>query len=135
MKRFAALFLAVVLAFSLVACGGQDGAAALKKYVESNEFQTLIQTQASAYEEMGIKLDISVEGEQLIYACSFAEQLDNTDNVLGEAFGAALDQQASTFEGIATQLKTELNIANPTVLVKYVNADGSILASKTFSAK
>lgn len=135
MKRFAALFLAVVLAFSLVACGGQDGAAALKKYVESNEFQSLIKTQSSQYEQLGLKLDISVEGEQLIYACAFTEQQDNTDNVLGDAFEAALDAQASTFEGIASQLKSELNIANPTVLVKYINADGSEIASKTFSAK
>ena len=132
MKRFAALFLAVVLAFSLVACGGQDGAAALKKYVESDEFKTAMQAQTSAYEELGLKLDISVEGEQLIYTCTFAEQVDSE---LGEQFEAALDQQAATFEGIASQLKSELKIANPTVLVKYINADGSELASKTFSAK
>lgn len=135
MKRFAALFLAVVLAFSLVACGGQDGAAALKKYVDSDEFQTAMKQQTSAYEQMGLKLDITVEGEQLIYTCTFAEQVDNTDNALGEQFDAALDAQASTFEGIASQLKSELKIANPTVLVKYVNADGTEVASKTFSAK
>lgn len=132
MKRFAALFLAVVLAFSLVACGGQDGAAALKKYVESDEFQAAMKTQTSQYEQLGLKLDISVDGEQLVYTCTFAEQVDSE---LGEQFEAALDQQAATFEGIASQLKTELKIANPTVLVKYVNADGTELASKTFSAK
>lgn len=132
MKRFAALFLAVVLAFSLVACGGQDGAAALKKYVESDEFQAAMKTQTSQYEQLGLKLEISVDGEQLVYTCTFAEQVDSE---LGEQFEAALDQQAATFEGIASQLKTKLKIANPTVLVKYVNADGTELASKTFSAK
>lgn len=132
MKRFAALFLAVVLAFSLVACGGQDGAAALKKYVESDEFQAQVQTLTSQYEQAGMKLDIGVEGEQLIYTCTFTEQVDSE---LGEQFAAALDQQAATFEGIASQLKTELKIANPTVLVQYINADGTELASKTFSAK
>lgn len=132
MKKFAALFLAVVLAFSLVACGGQDGASALKKYVESDEFQAQVQTLTSQYEQLGMKLEIGVEGEQLIYTCTFAEQIDSE---LGEQFAAALDQQADVFEGIASQLKTELKIANPTVLVQYINADGSELASKTFSAK
>lgn len=132
MKKFAALFLAVVLAFSLVACGGQDGASALKKYVESDEFQAQVQTLTSQYEQLGMKLEIGVEGEQLIYTCTFAEQIDSE---LGEQFAAALDQQAATFESIASQLKTELKIANPTVLVQYINADGSELASKTFSAK
>lgn len=82
---------------------------------------------------MGLDLKITGEGNKLIYTYTYATQLD--EDGVAEQLKEGLNAQASTFEGVASNLKDVINVDNPVVVVTYLNKDGTVLHTQEFTAK
>ncbi len=83
----------------------------------------------------GVGMDLSGQGNKLIYTFMFFEDFSDVDtDVLREALDAELDEMSSVFEGVAASLKDMVEVEDPTVVVKYVTSDGTLLCSREFRA-
>lgn len=136
MKKIAtgilSIVLVAVLALAVTACSGSKYKT-MEDYVKSDTVQSQISTLREQYAESGMNIDIQAEGNKLIYVYTFAAgtEYDGMEADLE----AAVDTQASNFEGIATSLKTVVSAADPAVVVRYQTTDGTEIYSKEFTAK
>lgn len=129
-----ALALAVMMAICLAACAQNNGQfASVEDYLANEQVQEQLQPSIDSVKNMGMDLEITGEGNKLIYTYTFTTQLD--EDGVAEQLKTGLDAQASTFEGVASNLKDIVNVDNPVVVVTYLNKDGTVLHSQEFSAK
>ncbi len=132
-KKFVAVLMCVCLAFSVTACGGGDKTKAVEEYFESEAMQTMLDSQLSAMETSGMSIDVSAEGNNLIYEYTFDEgTLDESSlDLVKEALVSGLEQQASVFEGIAAEMNSTLGIEDCKVIIRYYYGT-EVLAESTF---
>lgn len=137
MKKIITAIISVVMAATMVlgmtACGASPEEK-LKNFVESDTFQSQIDTQKASLGST-LDLDVRVEESNLIYECIYKTQIsdDLIDTVKGQ-LDTVFNSMSSTYEGIANQLKTDLKIENPVVIVRILNADKSIITEYKFEA-
>lgn len=128
-----ALMAVATMVLGMTACGASPEEK-LKTYIESDTFQSQLDTYKSSF---GSTLDIEVKAEEnkLVYEFTYKTQID--DSVLDSVktqLDSAFTSMSSTFEEIANQLKSEIKIDNPVVVVKYLNADGTTITEQSFEA-
>lgn len=148
MKKLLALVCGLVMCLSFAACGndaagGNDSSDAsttsttsakatagsdLEKYIADNQEQ--IDTMKNAMGETGMNLDVAARGNSLVYSYRFTEDLGDTE-IIKQALDATMDQQASTFETVLTQLKAEISSAE-SVIIEYLDKDGGVILSKEY---
>lgn len=162
--RLLALALAACLVLALGACGGRkegnsapdnsktestpassavadNGPNADGKYanvaalVNSDEMQSQLESMKDQFGDTGASLDITGEGNKLIYTFTYADLGDQDAETIATALETAMEQMASVFETIASSLSTQVEAANPTVVVTYKANDGTELFSKEYSGK
>lgn len=113
--------------------------ASLKEYVESDEVQKVLETQMKQYEDMGMSMKISAEGNKLVYTYKYTdEQLIDDDYTLEDAkeyFDTAIESQKSTFTGICAQLPLYIDVENPVVVLRYYDLDDTLIWEKEFTAE
>lgn len=126
--RMIVCVLALVCMLSLAACGGKM---TVEDYVKSDAVQSQIDTLKSNLGE-GMDIDISAEGNKLVYTFTFGDLGDMDTETVSAALESGIEQQASTFETAASQLKAAVKADDVSVLVEYVTGDGTTLASKEF---
>ena len=135
MKKIISMILSSVLlltmVLSLTACGNSKFGS-ISDFVNSDEFQQQLDAAMSSTEGSGLNLEITGEDNKLIYSYTYQEEMPAE---AAEQLQAALEAQASTLEGIASELKNAVNVENPVVVVEYLNPDGSVLCSMEFSAQ
>ena len=127
MKKIISMILSSVLlltmVLSLTACGNSKFGS-ISDFVNSDEFQQQLDAAMSSTEGSGLNLEITGEDNKLIYSYTYQEEMPAE---AAEQLQAALEAQASTLEGIASELKNAVNVENPVVVVEYLNPDGSVL--------
>lgn len=125
--------MAATMVLGMTACGASPEEK-LKNFVESDTFQSQIDTQKASLGST-LDLDVRVEESNLIYECIYKTQIsdDLIDTVKGQ-LDTVFNSMSSTYEGIANQLKTDLKIENPVVIVRILNADKSIITEYKFEA-
>lgn len=148
----------LAMAFSFVGCGSSDSdsnsdkdttkteapankdddkseSGTLEEYVNTDEFQSQIDTLKQTYSGQGMSIEVKAEDNVLIYEYTYESvaKADVTDDQIAE-LESALEQQASTFELLADQLKEETGVKDPVVRVVYVGSDGEVIAQKDFSS-
>ncbi|BCI61310.1 hypothetical protein BN3661_01029 [Eubacteriaceae bacterium CHKCI005] len=133
MIRVLTLGLACVMVLSLAACGGGKFSS-IDAYVKSDTVQSQLETLLDSLDGSGMEMTVKGEGNKLIYEYTFNTDLGDTDTVAA-SLEQALDANASTFESVASELKKEVNVDNPVVVVRYLSGDGSELCSREFSAE
>lgn len=135
MKKIISMILSSVLlltmVLSLTACGNSKFGS-ISDFVNSDEFQQQLDAAMSSTEGSGLNLEITGEDNKLIYSYTYQEEMPAE---AAEQLQAALEAQASTLEGIASELKNAVNVENPVVVVEYLNPNGSVLCSMEFSAQ
>ncbi len=120
--------LALACMLSLAACGSKM---TVEDYVKSDAVQSQMDTLKGSLGE-GMDIDVSAEGNKLVYTFTFGN-LDGVDTeTLSATLESGLEQQKSTFETVASQLKEAVKADDVSVLVEYVTGDGTALASKEF---
>lgn len=128
-----AIMIAATLAFGMTACGASPEEK-LKNFVESDTFQSQIDAQKASLGST-LDLDVKVEENNLIYECIYKTQIseDLVEDVKAQ-LDTAFNSMSSTYEGIANQLKTDLKLENPVVIVRILNADNTTITEYKFEA-
>ena len=146
----------LAMAFSFVGCGSSDSdsnsdknttkteapadkkddkSGSLEDYVNTDEFQSTIDTLKQTYSGQGMSIDVKAEDNVLIYEYTYESvaKADVPEDQITE-LESALEQQASTFELLADQLKEETGVKDPVVRVVYLGSDGEVICQKDFSS-
>lgn len=93
-----------------------------------------LQETLSAMESEGLSMEITGEGNQLVYTFTYDEFEEEMDlDALSSALEEALTGMSSTFETIAESLGESVQQANPSVMVVYQTADGTELYRSMFA--
>ena len=125
--------MAVAMIAALVACDSSNGKfKTIADFVNSEQMQEQLEATKSAAEAQGIKIDVTGEGDKLIYTYTFAASTDLTS--AEEVLKAGLDSQKDTFKNVAASLKDAVNVSNPIVVVQYKDSDGNEIYSAEFTA-
>ncbi len=128
------LTLAILMVVSLAACAQNNGKfASVEDYLANEQVQEQLQPSIDSVKNMGLDLKITGEGNKLIYTYTYTTQLD--EDGVAEQLKEGLNAQASSFEGVASNLKDVINVDNPVVVVTYLNKDGTVLHTQEFTAK
>lgn len=134
-KRFTALLtclLAVVL--MCTACSGKPKD--VEAYLQDETVAQQLDEQLSAMESSDYSVDVTAEGNTLIYTFAFGQQIDLSDETVNSTVVSALEsgmeQQSSVFEGIVDELQNEVQDAGVKVRIVYNNADGTEIYSCEF---
>lgn len=137
MKKIALSIAAIVMAltcvFSLSACG-QTPEKKLENFIESDSFKEQMDSLSSQFESI-LDIDVRAEDSKIIYDFTYKEQItDSTLDVVKDGLDSSFQTSASTYENIANAMKKEIGISNPSVVINFNNADGTIITSKEFYA-
>ena len=126
-KLISGLLIVMLLAMATLftGCGGAD---TLEEWISSDS------EAAATLEEMSTdELDVTVEGNTLVYTYTYAQVIDSS---LVDAVSQQLDEtitnSSSTFTSVADTLEEESGIDGISVQVIYLNGDGTELLNKTF---
>lgn len=110
--------------------------ASVEEFVNSDLVQSQMETMKSSVEDSGMNIDVTGEGDKLIYTFTYGdlgELDDDTKSTMASALESALETQASTFESVASSLKAAVEAENPVVVVRYMTNDGEELYSQEFT--
>lgn len=149
---------ALTMAFSLCACGkdssdkdsdkntkktttedkkSDDGKfASMEEFASSDEFQSQISAQKSIYESQGMSIDVKGEGNKLIYTFKHGQvtKADADASGLANTLQTGLESQKSTFESIASTLKSGVDVDDPVVVVEYISSDDQLIYKQEFAS-
>lgn len=108
--------------------------ATVEDFVNSDSMQKQLESMKSSLSGEGMTIDVTGEGDKLIYTFTYTEDLgeDQIESV-SAALESALEQMSGTFEGVASSLKAAVEVESPVVVVAYVAADGTELCSREFA--
>lgn len=87
---------------------------------------------ADLYKDSGMTFTMTGEGNKLIYTYTYPEGMNTSG--MADAMDGIADQMAPSFELIAESLKNVVEVDNPVLVVKYMDADGTELYSREFSS-
>ena len=77
-------------------------------------------------------LDIVAEGSKMVFVYTLETQVDAA--ATAEALEASLDAQASTFTEAVKEMQGQVEEENPSIVLRYLNADGTEIISKEYTA-
>jgi ABC-type oligopeptide transport system substrate-binding subunit len=142
-KLVICLALVLALSFSFAACGGggsdsnSDKDSSAASGVETDKFlqDTVDDAQSeipSLEDQFGglMKIAIEARGNTLVYSYKYTTTIDDVD-AAAQTLKDGLEAEAATFEGILDVLKDN-GVPSPSVLIEYINKDGTGIYSKEF---
>ncbi len=133
-KSLALISILGALMLGTTACGNnQDSEDSMEKYVKSDEVQSTIET---LKESLGSTLDIDIKGEdnKLIYEYAYTSQIEDVESAKS-TLDSGLEAQKTTFVNVANSLKDAVDVENPVVVVRYLNADGTLITEAEYEAE
>ena len=133
MKKIIGILLAVCLVFSCVACGGGEKKpyASVEEFVQSEEVQQQVQQASEQYQADGLTITASADGDKLVFTYAVSTQIDAAATI--PALEMEFDAQASSFTQVIQQMREQIDVENPSIVLRYVNADGSEILSREFT--
>lgn len=133
MKKIIGILLAVCLVFSCSACGGGEKKpyASVEEFVQSEEVQQQVQKASEQYQADGLTITASADGDKLVFTYAVSTQIDAAATI--PALEMEFDAQASSFTEVIQQMREQIDVENPSIVLRYVNADGSEILSREFT--
>ena len=135
-KVLAALLAAGCLLTGLAGCSvttskplSMDVTQALEDYAEEN-----LRFAEEQMDGSGVKLEITVDGNSLIYTYTNETQMDNSDGSVTSQLDAAAESNADSFQSVVDQIAQDINQQDIQLKVVYLNADGTELGSYSYSS-
>lgn len=135
-KTIAALLTAGCLLMGLAGCSvttskplSMDVTQALEDYVDDE-----LSSAESQAEAMGLDLEITVEGNTLVYTYTSQTQLDNSDGSVTSGLNLGAETNADSFQDAVDQIAQDINQQDIQLKVVYLNADGTELGSYTYTS-
>lgn len=135
-KVLVALLAAGCLLTGLAGCSvttskplSMDVSQALEDYAEEN-----LRFAEEQMEGSGVNLEITVDGNSLIYTYTNETQMDNSDGSVTSQLDAAAESNADSFQSVVDQIAQDINQQDIQLKVVYLNADGTELGSYSYSS-
>lgn len=135
-KVLAALLAACCLLTGLAGCSvttskplSMDVTQALEDYAEEN-----LRFAEEQMDGSGVNLEITVDGNSLIYTYTNETQMDNNDGSVTSQLDAAAESNADSFQSVVDQIAQDINQQDIQLKVVYLNADGTELGSYSYSS-
>lgn len=135
-KVLAALLAAGCLLPGLAGCSvttskplSMDVTQALEDYAEEN-----LRFAEEQMDGSGVNLEITVDGNSLIYTYTNETQMDNSDGSVTSQLDAAAESNADSFQSVVDQIAQDINQQDIQLKVVYLNADGTELGSYSYSS-
>ena len=135
-KVLAALLAAGCLLTGLAGCSvttskplSMDVTQALEDYAEEN-----LRFAEEQMDGSGVNLEITVDGNSLIYTYTNVTQMDNNDGSVTSQLDAAAESTADSFQSVVDQIAQDINQQDIQLKVVYLNADGTELGSYSYSS-
>jgi len=133
MKKFAKSLLVVVALCAVAIFAAGCGKMSLEDYVASDAIRSYVDSTNESSESSGIKMEILADGDKLIYEYTYTDPIDEENvDAAKEMLDSAMEQEKSTFEGVVDALSESVDVQNPSVTVRYLNADGSVITEAVF---
>lgn len=134
-KRIAPLLAVMCLLFALV-FSGCSGKPTLEDYFNSDAMQTMLDTVTQQYEAQGMGVNIFAQGDEMHYEFTLkdVETTEEDRSTYTQQLQAGMDSNASTFEGIADDVKDAVSNDNVVVVVTYLDGAGNELLTQSYSA-
>lgn len=108
--------------------------ASVEEFAASEDIQNQIASMKEALNEAGIDIAVTGEGDKLVYTYTYQELTDE-DGSLAESIKTQMDAQASTFTTVANTIKVAVDVENPVVVVRYLDANGEEIFSGEYPAE
>lgn len=126
-KLVSSLVIVMILAMTAMFTGCGEPAS-LEEWVNNDS------EAAASLEEMSTdELDVTVEGNTLVYTYTYSQNIDaSLVDAVTQQLEESIDNSASTFTSVADMLEEESGIDGISVKVVYLNGDGTELMNKTF---
>ncbi len=105
----------------------------LEEYVNSDIVQSVIDTFKNQLSGNGMDIAITAEGDTLVYTFTYST-LTKTEG-MDEMMKAAVEAQDDTFQTSANQMKALVNLPTLYLEIRYVDANGELIFSKTYTAE
>ena len=112
---------------------GTEKLSSVEEYLALPTVQESIDVLSQTLEASGLKMTVTGEGSRLIYTYTYGTQVDAA--AAKPLLESGLDNQAATMETVAASLKLYVDIEDPIVVVRYLNADGSEIYTREFQAE
>lgn len=142
MKRMFAVLLLSCLCFSFLGCDfeesfkeGFSDKDSVKKYSTIQEYikSQSIPTEQD-FENSETTIDIFAEdGNALVYQYTFKKQVDVDKKDFDNVINSTLKGVSKAYVNVAKELSKNVNVKNPKVVLRYLNADGSKIYQKEFT--
>lgn len=148
-KKLALALLCVVICIASASCGKKGSAVSpkdlnnvsseetqknlseLETLVQDDDFQEQVKALSQTYESKGMKLEVTVEGDSVVYNCVYTVKIDEKtsreeleEHLESKAFETSIDSVLRSFKAQVPQTRS--------VIVRYKDMDGSIIASKEY---
>ena len=85
----------------------------------------------SQYQADGLTITASADGDKLVFTYAVSTQIDAAATI--PALEMEFDAQASSFTQVIQQMREQIDVENPSIVLRYVNADGSEILSREFT--
>lgn len=134
MKRILGIFLAACVALGCAACGAEAEKkpyASVEDFVGSESVQQQVQKASEQYQADGLTITAEAQGDKLVFTYAVSTQVDAATTI--PALEMEFDAQASSFNTVIQQMREQIDVENPSIVLRYVNADGSEILSREFT--
>lgn len=109
----------------------QEKLSELETLVQDDEFQEQVKALSQTYESKGMKLEVTAEGDSIVYKCMYTVKVDETkskeeltEHLESKAFETSIDSVLRSFKAQVPQTHS--------VIVRYIDINGNIIASKEY---
>ena len=146
MKKLLAGALCMLLCLGLTACSGTDGEGdeeevssqaiervptELESLVKDELFQEQVAALSETYEEQGMKVEVTAEGDSIVYRIIYTVNIDEDkdkqeliDHLESKDFKTSIESVLRSFRAQVPQTHS--------VIVRYIDVNGNIIASKEY---
>lgn len=106
----------------------------IQAYLDSPAIKSQLATPIAQAEDGGFKLSVTAEGDSLVYGYEITDAaLASALRENPDSLSAALAQSAPTFEAVARSLRSTTTVENPSVIVRYLDSQGTIAEREFFA--
>ena len=115
--------------------GSVGSFSSVEEYLNNPSVKAAMDALTDSMKDQGIVMEITGDGNTMVYAYTYQEQMDLSNATVKDsvktALDAAMESQKDTFETSLSQIRAAIN---PDVSIKiiYYNADGTEIASYDF---
>ena len=106
--------------------------ASVQDYISDPEVKESIDSAKDSNSEI-VTFDYYADGNQLVYDYTYTQQYDEERVAeMKKSLDETLEKNSSYYMQVVDQLRKNVDVENPQLVMNYRNSDGTIIATRTF---